>query len=163
MTLPHTVPYWQAALGSVFAIVVVKCLCGGLGQNIFNPALAARAFLLLIYPVICLVLFNIGVGFILSALFVIFKDVQYLYDIFTQLLMYVSAIFYTTSVYPEKIQLIFFANPVYSYIAYFRSIVLEGTIPPAWHHLLCFGYAVIMLITGMAIYKKYNYKFMYYI
>ena len=51
MTLPHTVPYWQAALGSVFAIVVVKCLCGGLGQNIFNPALAARAFLLLVYPV----------------------------------------------------------------------------------------------------------------
>lgn len=51
MTLPATVPYWQAALGSVFAIVVIKCLCGGLGQNIFNPALAARAFLLLIYPV----------------------------------------------------------------------------------------------------------------
>ena len=51
MTLPHTVPYWQAALGSVFAILVVKILCGGLGQNIFNPALAARAFLLLIYPV----------------------------------------------------------------------------------------------------------------
>ena len=51
MTLPHTVPYWQAALGSVFAIVLVKCLCGGLGQNIFNPALAARAILLLVYPV----------------------------------------------------------------------------------------------------------------
>lgn len=51
MTLPHTVPYWQAALGSAFAIIVVKCLCGGLGQNIFNPALAARAFLLLTFPV----------------------------------------------------------------------------------------------------------------
>ncbi len=51
MTLPHTVPYWQAALGSVFAIAFVKCLCGGLGQNIFNPALAARAFLMLIFPV----------------------------------------------------------------------------------------------------------------
>ena len=51
MTLPHTVPYWQAALGSVFAIVVVKLLCGGLGQNIFNPALAARAFLMMIFPV----------------------------------------------------------------------------------------------------------------
>lgn len=51
MTLPATVPYWQAALGSVFAILVVKCLCGGLGQNIFNPALSARAFLMLIYPV----------------------------------------------------------------------------------------------------------------
>lgn len=51
MTLPHTVPYWQCAVGSIFAILFVKCLCGGLGQNIFNPALAARAFLLLIYPV----------------------------------------------------------------------------------------------------------------
>ncbi len=50
MTLPHTVPYWQAVLGSVFAILVVKLLCGGLGQNIFNPALAARAFLMLVFP-----------------------------------------------------------------------------------------------------------------
>jgi len=51
MTLPATVPYWQAALGAAFAIFFVKLLFGGLGQNIFNPALAARAFLLLIYPV----------------------------------------------------------------------------------------------------------------
>ena len=51
MTLPHTVPLWQAALGSIFAILVVKCLCGGLGQNIFNPALAARALLMLLWPV----------------------------------------------------------------------------------------------------------------
>ena len=51
LTLPATVPYWQAALGSVFAIIVVKVLCGGLGQNIFNPALAGRAFMMLLFPV----------------------------------------------------------------------------------------------------------------
>ena len=51
MTLPHTVPYWMAAVGSAFAIIFVKMLCGGLGQNIFNPALSARAFLMLIFPV----------------------------------------------------------------------------------------------------------------
>lgn len=51
MTLPSTVPYWLAALGSVFAVVVVKGLCGGLGKNIFNPALGARAFLVLFWPV----------------------------------------------------------------------------------------------------------------
>ncbi len=50
MTLPASVPCWLAAVGSVFAIVFVKALCGGLGQNIFNPALAARAFMLLICP-----------------------------------------------------------------------------------------------------------------
>ncbi len=51
MTLPASVPYWLVILGNVFAIILVKALCGGLGQNIFNPALAARAFMLLIYPV----------------------------------------------------------------------------------------------------------------
>lgn len=51
MTLPATVPYWLPAAGAVFAIVVVKGLCGGLGHNIFNPALAARALLMLLWPV----------------------------------------------------------------------------------------------------------------
>ena len=51
MTLPSTVPYWLVVVGSVFAIVMVKALCGGLGENIFNPALSARAFMMLIYPV----------------------------------------------------------------------------------------------------------------
>lgn len=51
MTLPASVPFWQVAVGSVFAIVVVKALCGGLGQNVFNPALAARALMMLVWPV----------------------------------------------------------------------------------------------------------------
>lgn len=51
LTLPATVPYWLAAIGSVFAIVVVKGLCGGLGKNVFNPALGARAFMMLFWPV----------------------------------------------------------------------------------------------------------------
>ena len=50
LTLPAGVPYWVPAVGSAFAIVVAKLMCGGLGQNIFNPALAARAFMLLLFP-----------------------------------------------------------------------------------------------------------------
>ena len=50
MTLPVDVPLWIVALGSVFAILAVKLLCGGLGQNIFNPALLARAFVMLLFP-----------------------------------------------------------------------------------------------------------------
>ena len=51
MTLPVSVPYWVAALGSAFAILAAKLLFGGLGQNIFNPALLARALMLLLFPV----------------------------------------------------------------------------------------------------------------
>ena len=50
MTLPATVPYWLVILGTGFAIIFVKALCGGLGQNIFNPALSARGFMMLVYP-----------------------------------------------------------------------------------------------------------------
>lgn len=46
LNLPYTLPIWQAVLGSVFAIVIVKMLFGGLGQNFMNPALGARCFLL---------------------------------------------------------------------------------------------------------------------
>ena len=51
LTLPATVPYWLAAVGSVFAIVVVKGFGGGLGKNVFNPALGARAFMMMFWPV----------------------------------------------------------------------------------------------------------------
>ena len=50
MTLPVSVPYWLVLLGSAFAIIFVKALCGGLGQNVFNPALSARGFMMLIAP-----------------------------------------------------------------------------------------------------------------
>lgn len=42
---PPTIPYWQILIGDAFAIIVVKMLFGGIGKNMFNPALAARAFL----------------------------------------------------------------------------------------------------------------------
>ena len=47
LNLPFTLPVWQAVLGSIFAIVVVKMLFGGLGQNFMNPALGGRAFLVI--------------------------------------------------------------------------------------------------------------------
>jgi electron transport complex protein RnfD len=50
MTLPVSVPLWIAAAGSAFAILAAKLLWGGLGQNIFNPALLARAAALLLFP-----------------------------------------------------------------------------------------------------------------
>ncbi len=47
LNLPAGVPWWMPVLGSIFAIIVVKQLFGGLGQNFMNPALAARCFLLI--------------------------------------------------------------------------------------------------------------------
>lgn len=49
LNLPATLPWWEAVLGGVFAIVVVRCMFGGLGQNFMNPALGARCFLLIAF------------------------------------------------------------------------------------------------------------------
>lgn len=49
LNLPPTLPWWQAVIGGIFAIVVVKCVFGGLGQNFMNPALGARCFLLIAF------------------------------------------------------------------------------------------------------------------
>ena len=102
-------------------------------------------FLLLVYPIVCLVIFNLGVGLILSAVFVFFRDIQYLYGIFTTLLMYVSAIFYSIETFPEMGQNLFLLNPVYLYIRYFRKIVIESTIPSVEFHLLAAVYALVAL------------------
>lgn len=121
------------------------------------------AFLLLVFPILCLIIFNLGMGLILSALFVFFRDIQYLWSIFTQLLMYMSAIFYTVDSFPETAQKLFLLNPIYVYIKYFRLIVIDNTIPSIQYHLLAIGYALLAFGIGALMYKKQNHKFLYYV
>lgn len=49
LNLSASVPIWQCVVGSAFAIVIVKCLFGGLGHNFANPAITGRVFMLLAF------------------------------------------------------------------------------------------------------------------
>ena len=120
-------------------------------------------FVLLLYPVVCLIVFNLGIGLILSALFVFFRDMQYLWGILTQLIMWLSAIFYTIDGYGYTARCLFLLNPLYLYIRYFRKIVLDGVIPTPQFHLLAAAYALIAIGIGALMYKKYNHEFLYYV
>lgn len=120
-------------------------------------------FVLLIYPIICLITINVGIGLILSALYIFFRDIQYLYRIFTQIIMYGSAIFYSINILPQHLQMLFYCNPIFVCITYFRSIVLHNTVPDLWLHLLLAGDALVLFGIGCWVYKKYNYKFLYYV
>ena len=141
--------------GLVLVVFFVFCI-------IDNVAFTWK-FVLLLVPIISLLLFNIGVGLILSALFVFFRDVQYLWSVFTQLLMYMSAIFYSIDTFSPMVQNLFLLNPVYLHIRYFRKIVLESTVPSVWFHLLMLADVLIVLGIGCWMYKKYNTKFLYYV
>ena len=117
-------------------------------------------FLLLIIPIICLVIFNLGIGLILSAMFVFFRDVQYLWSVFTMLIMYMSAIFYDPA--GTGIEKFLYLNPIFVYIKLFRNFVLYNTWDPRIV-LLGVAYALIAFGVGSFIYKRYNHKFLYYV
>ena len=121
------------------------------------------SFLLLAFPILCMIIFNVGMGLILSALYVFFRDTQYLWGIFTQLLMYLSAIFYTVDTFPVFAQKLFLLNPVYVYIKYFRLIVIYNSVPSIQFHFLALGYSLAAFGIGALIYKKFNHKFLYYV
>lgn len=120
-------------------------------------------FLMLIYPICCLVIFNLGIGLILSALYVFFRDMQYLWGIVSQLLMWLSAIFYSIETFAENIQRLFLLNPLYVFIKYFRVVVLDGNIPSLQFHLILLADALIAFGIGAWFYKHYNTEFLYYI
>ena len=120
-------------------------------------------FVLLVYPIATMLLFNVGIGLILSALFIFFRDIDYLWRVFVQLLMYGSAIFYTVDGFSPGVMFIFNCNPVYRHIAYVREIVLAGTIPSLETHLTLAGFSLAALLYGMFMYKHYNTRFLYYV
>jgi ABC-2 type transport system permease protein len=137
------------------AVYFVFCAFDGIRFNF--------RMLLLVYPIACLLLMNIGIGMVLSALYVFFRDIRYLYDVLLTLVNYMSAVFYTVDKFPAQYRRLFLLNPVYVYIKYFRVIVIEHKIPSLAYHGLCALYAMLFLALGMVIYKKYNHQFLYYL
>ena len=140
--------------GLTFIVFLFFCLIDGIAFT--------TTFFFLLIPIVCLIVFNVGVGLILSALFMFFRDVQYLWSVFTQLLMYMSAIFYNPMQFGE-LEKLFYFNPIYCYIKYFRLAVIDGVIPSFGITFLCVFYAAAAFTIGAVIYKKKNHKFLYYV
>lgn len=141
--------------GLTFVLLLLFCVLDGIRFT--------WAFLSLAYPILMLLLFNVGVGLILSALYVFFRDMLYLWGVFTTMLMYVSAIFYDVSTFPAPAQKLFLLNPVYVFIRYFRTVLIAGSVPSAGIHLLLAGYALLALGVGALVYRKESSNFVYYL
>ena len=67
LNLPANVPIWQCVVGCVFAIILVKCLFGGIGRNLVNPAITARVFMLVSFSSIAKAAFPVNVDAVSSA------------------------------------------------------------------------------------------------
>jgi ABC-2 type transport system permease protein len=113
--------------------------------------------LLLLLPlaILYVFLFATGVGMLLAAYNVFFRDVSYLYEVFTTAWMYFTPLFYPASVLPEKYHLIFELNPIYYMVNYFREIVMYQTVPSIQENIICLSIGVFSFLVGFyAFYKK---------
>lgn len=130
---------------------------------IFDHITFTWRFILLVYPIVMLLLFNIGVSMVLASMFVFFKDTSYLWTVGLQLIMYMSAIFYRIDSYSTEIQRVFLLNPVYVYSKFIRVIVIDNGYLGLWYIGLCALYAFLALGIGALVYKKTNTRFLYYV
>ena len=123
---------------------------------------------LIMLPVALLLLmgFCMGVGMLLSALTVFFRDVMHLWSVVITAWTYVTPIFWTTDFIaqmPHIVRLIVYANPMYNYIQFMRDIFLFQTTPTLFTVGMCVAWAIIALAIGYFVFHKSEHKFILYI
>ena len=113
--------------------------------------------------IFCVFVFSTGIGLILSAAVVFFRDVTYLYGIFLTAVMYFTPLFYPISIIPDHFRWIISLNPLYHYVEYFRICAIYGGIPSLWQNVLCILLAFLSLGTGLFIFYKKQDNFILYV
>ncbi len=127
----------------------------GTGVNIYH--------LLLPFAFICLFMFTLGMGFILSTISVFLRDMFYIYGVMITLWTYMTPIMYDFAMIPEQLQFIFKLNPLFWIIYFVRDIILYNQVPGLNVWVYCIVFSVGFLLIGMIIFKKNQDKFIYYV
>ena len=123
---------------------------------------------LLLLPV-CLILlmfFCMGLGLLLSAATVFFRDVMHLWSVVLTAWTYFTPIFWTTDYIlkmPHILRVLMYANPMYNYLQFMRDIFLFQTCPTPLEFGLCVAWAAIAMAIGYTVFHKNEHKFILYI
>lgn len=117
---------------------------------------------MLFSPVIILFLliFSLGISFVLAMAYVFFGDVKHLYSVLLTLWMYCSAIFYPIDRMEGVIRKVIEFNPIFNYIDAMRNVVMYGILPPVWEIIRMVVWALIVYAIGYCIFRKNKNKVM---
>ncbi|MBP5254537.1 MAG: ABC transporter permease [Lachnospiraceae bacterium] len=122
--------------------------------------------LLLPFGLFFLLIFNIGMGFLLSSLMVFFHDVEFLWGVFSTIWMYATPIIYSLSMFESRagwlVTLMQF-NPLYHYISFFRTVILDGASPAFAEYGICALCSALMFTLGFIVFKKTQDRFVLYL
>lgn len=132
-------------LASFAALLTVLAATGGrIHITIFLVAI----------PFAYILLFSLGVGFVLAAVTVRFRDIVHLYGVLCTALFYLTPTIYPISILPFYMRLAVYFNPITGIMDIFREIVMEGSVPGLWRMLYCGLLSLFVFFEGYSIFKK---------
>ena len=121
------------------------------------------SFLLVIFPMLCIAAFCLGLGMLLATSMVFFQDTKFLWSVISMMWMYLTPIFYPASILPERFSWIIKVNPLYYFVDFMRTCIISGTSPEPSAYIICFLWAAGMLIAGAYIFRRNEDKFILYL
>ena len=123
-----------------------------------------RKSLLLIPALITFLLaFTLGMGLILSAMDVFFRDIQFLWSVLVSIWNFATPIFYPDTIIPQAYMTIYKLNPLYHICSFSRMIIMNGASPVPSTYLSCFISSFTVLAVGLFVYHKTQDKFFLYL
>lgn len=105
-------------------------------------------------PLGLIVFFSLGVGLILAAITVKFRDIMHLYSVFTTALMYLTPVIYPMSILPEWLEKIVLLNPITNILMMFRNLMIYGALPTVLSLILGIAEVIVVLILGVYVFYK---------
>ncbi len=112
------------------------------------------SMLLLFVYALGLFFFSLGLGYLLSVLYVYFGDIKHLYSVLLSLWIFMSAIFYPIEATPTEVQKIIRENPIYNYITATRKCVIDGTLPNNGEWIRMLAWAAGMYLIGKFVFSR---------
>lgn len=119
--------------------------------------------ILLPIPLLFLLLFCMGIGMVLSAIAVYFRDTLHLYTVVCMAWMYLTPVFYPVSALPAKVAYLLQFNPLYHYVTFFREVVVYGTIPAISIWMGTVGFGLLAFGVGLLVFRKLQKDFILYV
>lgn len=130
---------------------------------IFTGVHFRKSAILAFYFLICLVIFSLGLGMLLSSSMVFFRDTQFLWGVFSMMWMYATPIFYPESILPENFRVVLKINPLYHFLKNTRMCILEGLSPEPAVYVQCLLVALGALLVGALVFRKTQDRFVLYL
>ena len=131
--------------------------------TLISGIVPTKAYLLVLFVLICLAVFSLGIGIILAALMVFFRDVQFLWGVLCMIWMYLTPIFYPATILPENISWVLNVNPLYYFITFARTCIIDGISPEPMVYVQCFMMSLITLIIGALVFRRCQDRFVLYL